>query len=380
MFPQLRHIASMAKPLSQHRLEENSLTSLPQQLRGRGAGFNPAARFERRHGQFVDDGWDSLAALPRLLTTVTEETPRTIITHNDSPDVGFDRSINPYRGCEHGCIYCYARPYHAHMGLSPGLDFESKLFAKPEAAALLRAELSAPGYRPRTIMLGVNTDAYQPLERRYRITRGLLEVMLEFRHPVGVITKSALITRDIDILKALAAQGLVKAAISLTTLDAKLARAMEPRAATPARRLDAIRQLATAGIPVTVMMAPVVPGLTDHEIERLLQAAQAAGASEAGYILMRLPHEVKDLFRDWLAREKPDRAARVMALVRDTRGGRDNDPEFGSRMVGSGPYAWQVGRRFQLACERLGLNRDRFRLNDTLFRTPPRPGDQLTLW
>ena len=376
----MRQYFAMAKPQNQPRFEQNFPTRLPQQTRGRGAGYNPAARFERHHGQYVDDGWESLAELPRLLTTVTLETPRQIITTNQSPDVGFDRSINPYRGCEHGCIYCYARPSHAHMGLSPGLDFESKLFAKPEAAERLRAELSAPGYRPRTIMIGVNTDAYQPIERRYRITRSLLEVMLEFRHPVGLITKSALITRDIDILKQLAAQGLVKVAVSLTTLDPRLARAMEPRAATPTRRLDAIRQLAEAGIPVTVMMAPIVPGLTDHEIEKLLAAAAGVGAREAGYVLMRLPHEVKDLFKDWLAKEKPDRAARVMALVRDTRGGRDNDPEFGSRMVGSGPYAWQLGRRFQMTCERLGLNRSKLQLNDGLFQRPPRPGDQLTLW
>jgi DNA repair photolyase len=376
----MRQYFAMAKPQNQPRFEQNFPTRLPQQTRGRGAGYNPAARFERHHGQYVDDGWESLAELPRLLTTVTLETPRQIITTNQSPDVGFDRSINPYRGCEHGCIYCYARPSHAHMGLSPGLDFESKLFAKPEAAERLRAELSAPGYRPRTIMIGVNTDAYQPIERRYRITRSLLEVMLDFRHPVGLITKSALITRDIDILKQLAAQGLVKVAVSLTTLDPRLARAMEPRAATPTRRLDAIRQLAEAGIPVTVMMAPIVPGLTDHEIEKLLAAAAGAGAREAGYVLMRLPHEVKDLFKDWLAKEKPDRAARVMALVRDTRGGRDNDPEFGSRMVGSGPYAWQLGRRFQMTCERLGLNRSKLQLNDGLFQRPPRPGDQLTLW
>ena len=376
----MRQYFAMAKPQNQPRFEQNFPTRLPQQTRGRGAGYNPAARFERHHGQYVDDGWESLAELPRLLTTVTLETPRHIITTNQSPDVGFDRSINPYRGCEHGCIYCYARPSHAHMGLSPGLDFESKLFAKPEAAERLRAELSAPGYRPRTIMIGVNTDAYQPIERRYRITRSLLEVMLDFRHPVGLITKSALITRDIDILKQLAAQGLVKVAVSLTTLDPRLARAMEPRAATPTRRLDAIRQLAEAGIPVTVMMAPIVPGLTDHEIEKLLAAAAGAGAREAGYVLMRLPHEVKDLFKDWLAKEKPDRAARVMALVRDTRGGRDNDPEFGSRMVGSGPYAWQLGRRFQMTCERLGLNRSKLQLNDGLFQRPPRPGDQLTLW
>lgn len=370
----------MGNPLKHAISIGNSDIALPQQVRGRGARINPAGRFERHHSDFIDDGWDSLAALPRLLTRVTEEAPRTIITSNSSPDVGFDRSINPYRGCEHGCIYCYARPYHAHMGLSPGLDFESRLFAKPEAAALLRAELSAPGYRPRTIMLGVNTDAYQPIERHYRITRQVLEVMLEFRHPVGLITKSALIIRDLDILKELAAQGLVKAAVSVTTLDSRLARAMEPRAATPGRRLDAMRQLAEAGVPVTIMMAPVIPGLTDHEIESVLKAGAAAGASEAGYILMRLPHEVKDLFKDWLTREKPASAARVMALVRDTRGGRENDPDFGSRMVGSGPYAWQLGRRFQLACERLGLNRVRFHPASHLFQRPPRPGDQLTLF
>ncbi|WP_374330344.1 PA0069 family radical SAM protein, partial [Aestuariivirga sp.] len=289
------------------------MTALDSQARGRGAGVNMAGRFEPFSRSLFDDGWQGLEDLPPFRTTVFEEKPRTIISRNDSPDVGFDQSINPYRGCEHGCSYCYARPAHSYMGLSPGLDFESKLFAKPEAAKLLRAELSARGYVPKTIALGANTDAYQPIERERRITRAILEVLSEFNHPVGIVTKSALVTRDIDILAPMAKKGLVKVAVSVTSLDPKLSRAMEPRAATPAKRLAAIAQLAAAGIPSVVMVAPIIPAVNDSEIEAILSAARTAGAVEAGYVMLRLPHEVKDVFKDWLQATMPDRATKVMS-------------------------------------------------------------------
>jgi DNA repair photolyase len=356
------------------------LRSLPQMERGRGARINPPARFERTSSEFFDDGWESLAEIPALKTEVFTETPKTIITRNDSPDISFDRSINPYRGCEHGCVYCYARPSHAYMGLSPGRDFESKLFIKPNAAALLREELTAPNYQPRTIALGSNTDCYQPIERQHRITRGLLETLLEFRHPVGIVTKSALVLRDLDLLKSLADQGLVKVAISITTLDGQLARGMEPRASTPMKRLAALEILAKAGIPTVVMMGPVIPGLNDSEIEQILRAARNSGAREAGYTMLRLPHGLKDIFKDWLAKEHPDRAAKVMSLVRDVRGGKESDPNFGTRMVGSGAYAWQIGRRFQLASQKLGLNVTRLKLRTDLFQPPPKSGEQMKLF
>jgi DNA repair photolyase len=317
--------------------------------------------------------------LPPLKTTVFQENPKTIITRNESPDISFDRSINPYRGCEHGCAYCYARPTHAYMGLSPGLDFESKLFVKPNAAALLREELTAPNYSPRTIAMGTNTDAYQPIERTYRVTRQILEVLSEFDHPVGIVTKSDLVLRDLDILAPMAAKGLSKVAISVTTLDSKLARKLEPRAPTPAKRLEALRQLSEAGVPTVVMIGPVIPGLNDSEIESILKAAYAAGVREAGYTMLRLPHEVKEIFKDWLDREAPDSAAKVMSLVRSVRGGKENEPAFGRRMTGSGPYAWSIGRRFEMACSRLGLNSKRVQLDSTKFHRPPQPGEQLTL-
>jgi DNA repair photolyase len=266
------------------------------------------------------------------------------------------------------------------MGLSPGLDFESKLFVKPNAAALLREEFTAPSYKPRTLALGSNTDPYQPVERDYRITRQILEVALEFRHPVGIVTKSALVTRDMDILKPMAELGLVKVAVSVTTLDGRLARAMEPRASTPTKRIDALRQLADNGIPSVVMLGPVIPAINDMEIESILKAAHGAGVREAGYTMIRLPHEVKDIFRDWLQREMPERAQKVLALVRDVHGGKDNETAFGRRHTGSGPYAWTVGRRFQMACQRLGINLARTRLRDDLFLRPPQPGEQLTLF
>jgi DNA repair photolyase len=361
-------------------LGTGKLAALPQLTRGRGAAVNPAGRFEAYVPELFDDGWGSLAELPALKTEVFIETPKTIITRNDSPDISFDRSINPYRGCEHGCVYCYARPAHAYMGLSPGRDFESKIFAKPNAAALLRGELTAPNYVPRTIALGANTDCYQPIERSHRITRSVIEVLAEFKHPFGIVTKSALVTRDIDVLAPLAAEGLVKVAVSLTTLNATLARSMEPRASTPSKRLAAIEALAKAGIPVVVMMGPVIPGLNDSEMETVLKAARNAGAKEAGYTMLRLPHEVKEIFKDWLEREQPDRAAKVMSLVRSVRSGKENDPEFGTRMVGSGPYAWQIGRRFQLSCQRLGLNVTRTKLRADLFNKPVAVGEQLRLF
>jgi DNA repair photolyase len=355
------------------------MTALPSQARGRGAGVNMPGRFETYSRSLFDDGWQGLEDLPAFRTTVFEEKPRTIISKNDSPDISFDQSINPYRGCEHGCSYCYARPAHAYMGLSPGLDFESKLFAKPDAAKLLRAELSAKNYVPKTIALGANTDAYQPIERERRITRAILEVLAEFNHPVGIVTKSALVTRDIDILAPMAKKGLVKVALSVTTLDPKLARAMEPRAATPAKRLAAMEQLSAAGIPTVVMVAPIIPAVNDSEIEAILSAARTAGAREAGYVMLRLPHEVKEVFKDWLLATMPERAHKVMSLVKSSSGGKDYDSTFGTRQTGTGPYAWTIGRRFELSCQRLGLNRSRLKLDTSHFHRPPQPGEQLAL-
>lgn len=308
-----------------------------------------------------------------------EEPARSIITRNDSPDISFDQSINPYRGCEHGCNYCYARPSHAYLGHSPGLDFETKLYAKTNAAELLAAELSSPRYVPKTIALGSNTDPYQPIERQRRITRQVLEVLAEARHPVGIVTKSALVTRDIDILAPMARQGLVKVALSITTLDRRLARAMEPRASTAAKRLDAVQALSKAGIPVAVMTAPIIPGLNDHEIETILKAARDAGATEAGYVLLRLPSELKELFREWLATEYPNRADRVIKLLRTMHGGRDYVAEFGERQRGAGPYAEQTGTRFRLALKRFDFNQRRQILRTDLFRRPAAQGGQMVL-
>ena len=360
-------------------LGTGKLTSLPQLERGRGARVNPGARFDQQAKAYVDDGWETLAEPQKLRTEIFTETPKTIIARNQSPDISFDRSINPYRGCEHGCVYCYARPTHACMGLSPGLDFESKLFVKPNAAALLREELTATNYQPATIALGANTDPYQPIERDYRITRQVIEVLQEFNHPFGIVTKSASVLRDLDILQPMAAKGLVKVAISLTTLDSDLARRMEPRASTPMKRLSALEILSKAGIPTVVMMGPVIPGLNDSEIENILKAARNAGVKEAGYTMLRLPLEVKEIFKDWLEKEYPDRAAKVMALIKSVRGGKENDPNFGTRMAGQGPYAWTIGRRFQLAAQRLGLNTNRVKLRTDLFAKPPRPGEQMSL-
>jgi len=345
-----------------------------------GALSNITGRFERNRGSFFDDGWQSLGDLPGLKTSVTHETPKRIITRNQSPDISFDRSINPYRGCEHGCIYCYARPTHAYMGLSAGLDFETRLFAKDSAPQLLEKELADPKYAPRTIAMGTNTDPYQPIERGLRITRGILEVLARANHPVGIVTKSALVTRDLDILAPMAEKGLVKVAISVTTLDHKLSRTMEPRAATPERRIEALRQLSEAGVPTAAMVAPVIPALNDAEIETILARVADAGAREAGYILLRLPLEVRDLFEEWLVSELPDRAAHVMSLVRSMRQGKDYDATWGRRMKGTGPYAWSIGRRFELAAKRNGLNQERVRLDTTRFVRPHGERRQLSLF
>ncbi|WP_299936777.1 PA0069 family radical SAM protein [uncultured Nitratireductor sp.] len=347
--------------------------------RGRAAGINPSGRYEPVSRHVFDDGWGSIEELPPFKTEVQVEKPRTIITRNSSPDISFDRSINPYRGCEHGCVYCFARPTHAYMGLSAGLDFEAKLFAKPDAARLLEREIAKPGYEPRTIAIGTNTDPYQPIEKKYRIMREILEVLEAHKHPVGIVTKSALVMRDMDILSRMAEQGLAKVALSVTTLDRKLARTMEPRAATPSRRLETVRALTEAGIPASVMMGPVIPGLTDCEIERILESAATAGAREAGYIILRLPLEVSPIFKEWLLRHAPDRYRHVVSLIRSMRGGKDYDAQWGKRMKGAGPYAWQIGRRFEIAAKRLGLNQEKRRLRSDLF-TPPTPGgEQLML-
>jgi DNA repair photolyase len=348
--------------------------------RGRGTASNAAGRYEPLARVAFDDGWQGLEQLPPFKTTVTVDATRKIITHNDSPDISFDRSINPYRGCEHGCVYCFARPTHAYLGLSPGLDFESKLFMKPNAPELLERELSAPGYSPKTIAIGTNTDPYQPIERRYQIMRHILEVLDRAGHPVGIVTKSALVLRDLDILTRMAKRDLVKVAISVTTLDPKLARVMEPRAATPPRRLGALRELVKAGVPASALVAPVIPAINDAEIERILEAIAETGVRNAGYVLLRLPLELKDLFREWLIENFPDRYRHVINLIRETRGGKDYDSTFGKRMTGSGPIAWMIGRRFEVACERLGFNLTSVKTTTEHFK-PPRPSaEQLDLF
>ncbi|MBE9604360.1 PA0069 family radical SAM protein [Acetobacteraceae bacterium H6797] len=346
--------------------------------KGRGAVSNPKVRFDRTGTEAFDDGWETLAeefaALPPLATTLTRDASRSAMAWNDSPDIGFDRSLNPYRGCEHGCVYCFARPSHAYLGLSPGLDFETKLIFKPELATLLEKELRKPGYTPRPVAIGSNTDPYQPVERTLKITRQVLEVLERFNHPVAIVTKSAGVLRDIDILSRMAAKGLVQVAISVTTLDAKLARLMEPRAATPERRLHAIETLAKAGIPAGVLAAPMIPGLNDAELERILERAAVMGASRAGYVILRLPLEIASLMEEWLHTHYPDRAARVLALIRQTRGGQIYDSRFGERMKGSGPYAELLANRFRVAATRLGLNQTRgAKLNCELFKVPEDP-------
>jgi DNA repair photolyase len=342
-------------------------------IHGRGALGNASGRFEAYIRSVESDGWNLAEDGPGPRTEVKEERARSIVTRNDSPDISFDRSVNPYRGCEHGCIYCYARPTHPYLGLSAGLDFETKIFAKTNAAEILERELSAPGYEPRTIAIGTNTDPYQPIERRLQVMRQILEVLAKASHPVGIITKSALVLRDLDILAPMARKGLVKVALSVTTLDPVLARAMEPRASTPSLRLDALRGLAEAGIPTAVMVAPIIPGLTDHEIETILARAAAMGAREAGYVLLRLPLEVGELFTQWLDANFSERRDRVLGLLRSMRGGRISEATFGRRMTGSGPYAWMIGRRFELAVARCGLTKTRMPLRTDLFVPPASP-------
>ncbi|MDO1560347.1 PA0069 family radical SAM protein [Brevundimonas sp. 2R-24] len=355
----------------------------PPSLKGRGARSNATGRYEKQVRETFDDGWEpSEPDQPPtpLKTELQPDRSRTIIARNDSPDIGFERSINPYRGCEHGCTYCYARPGHAYLGLSPGLDFETRLFFKADAPRLLQKELSRKGYRPERIHIGGVTDPYQPIERKLKITRQVLEVLERFNHPFSIITKSDLVTRDVDIIGRMAARDLAGTYISVTTLDRSLARAMEPRAATPARRIAAIRALAEAGVPVGVGFAPVIPGLNDHELEAVLEAAAEAGARSAMYVTLRLPLEIKDLFQEWLAEARPDRAARVMSLIRQSRGGKDYDAQWGSRMKGTGPVADLVGARFAAACKRLGLNREPRTVDLTQFRVPGAFSAQMDLF
>ncbi len=349
--------------------------------KGRGTVSNAGGRYESTTHVSEDDGWGVLdAELPPLKTIVTNEAARTIISRNDSPDIPFDRSINPYRGCEHGCVYCFARPTHAYQGLSPGLDFESRLFAKPNAAALLAKELRKPGYKCEVMALGSNTDPYQPIERHQRITRGLLEVLAEYHHPVAIVTKSALIERDIDILAVMAQKNLATVYLSITTLDKTLAHRMEPRAATPQRRLETLRTLHAAGIPVGVLSAPMIPALNDTELEAILEAAVDAGARRAGYVLVRLPLEIKDFFQEWLLEHYPLKAEHVMSLIRQSHDGKEYDATFGTRMRGTGGYADMIENRYRLACKRLGLNQQRSSLDTEQFRVPLQSGDQLALF
>jgi DNA repair photolyase len=360
------------------------MPAIPQPRKGRGAATNASGRFEAAERVAFDDGWSVPGAEPEpmpLTTILSVDATRTIIARNTSPDIGFDRSINPYRGCEHGCIYCYARPSHAFLGLSPGLDFETRIFYKPQAAALLTAELSKKGYACRPIALGSNTDPYQPAERRLGIMRAVLEVLRDFRHPVTIVTKGALIQRDIDILAEMATLRLACVTLSVTTLDRGLARVMEPRAATPQRRLETISALAKAGIPTGVLSAPMIPALNDAEMEDILAAAKDAGAATAGYTMLRLPLELKALFKEWLETHMPGKAAHVMSLVAQSHGGKLYDSAWGKRMVGYGPYADMLSMRFDRACRRLGLARRHSEPLDTaLFRPPAQKGDQLALF
>ena len=350
--------------------------------KGRGATINPEGRFETRTHEAFDDGWFQDPVETRPQTIVAEERVKSIISHNDSPDVPFSRSINPYRGCEHGCIYCYARPSHGYLGLSPGLDFETRLFAKVNAAEVLTAELARPGYRCEMIALGANTDPYQPIEREYRVTRSIIEVLARCEHPVGIVTKNALIERDIDLLAPMAERNLVRVYVSLNNLDHEIARRLEPRCSAPARRLEAMRRLSRAGIPVGVLAAPVIPFLIDDQLERVLEAAWEAGARSASYILVRLPYEISGLFRAWLEHHFPLKAAHVMSRINAMRGGRDNDPRFGSRMRGNGEFAELLEQRFHIACRRVGFDAEerRYRDLDTTRFCPPNSSGQLALF
>ncbi len=349
-------------------------------LKGRGALSNPAGRFERTGIEAIDDGWYVEEQPGSIETTLEPDRAKHVISTNDSPDIGFEYSINPYRGCSHGCIYCYARPSHSYMGLSPGRDFETRLFYKADAAQVLERELARPSYICKPIMLGANTDPYQPAERDMRVTRSVLEVLARCRHPVSIVTKGALVVRDIDVFTDLARDGLVTVTVSITTLDPDIKRTLEPRAASPQARLRAVEQLSRAGVPVGILVAPVIPALTDHEMEQIMETAVQAGARWAAYVMLRLPYEVKDLFREWLTEHHPHRAAHVMSLIQDIRGGRDNDPNFGTRMKGTGPVAQLIRNRFHVAHRRLGLDSiERTQLQTTLFRRPGIAGAQMDL-
>ena len=371
---------SVNKPSAKKHLYHNDIpfsvdtwSPLANRTSGRGALSNESGRFEPHQTSPFDDGWGGLEEdLPKLETEILKETPKTALTYNTSPDISFDRTVNPYRGCEHGCIYCFGRPAHAYSGLSPGLDFETKIFVKPGIVELLEKELSRARYSPRTIVLGGDTDIYQPIEKKLKITRRLIELMARAKHPFGFVTKSALVLRDLDLLASLAEQDLVRAAVSLTSLDNKLSRRMEPRAAAPHRRLATIRALSAAGIPVTVMTAPIVPAINDMEIERLLAAASDAGATRAGYVLLRLPREISHLFQEWLAANYPDRAEKVMTQMRAMRGGKDYQSEFVLRQTGQGEYARLIAQRFKKAAKRFNLNKPALNLRTDLF-CPPRP-------
>lgn len=349
-------------------------------IKARGVASNESGRFERFATEACDDGWEMEEELPTLRTEVREEVARSVVTYNRSPDLPFDRSINPYRGCEHGCVYCFARPTHAYLGLSPGLDFETRLIARPNAAEVLRKELSSARYKVATIAMGTNTDPYQPIEKQHKITRACLQVLREFQHPVAIVTKGAMIERDLDILTPMAQLGLVRVGISLTTLDPGLSRRMEPRAPSPVRRLATIRRLTDAGVPVRVMTSPLIPGLTDHELESMLEAGRDAGADSATWIMLRLPREVSELWQSWLHQHEPARAEKVMSKLREMHGGRDYDPRWGHRMRGEGEYAGLVAKRFNLAVKRLGLATRTPPLRCDLFSRPAQAGDQLTLF
>jgi DNA repair photolyase len=352
-----------------------------QSFKGRGVSSNVPGRFDSLTLEQTDDGWYQDEIVENLTETVLPDRARSVITSNDSPDVGFEVSINPYRGCSHGCVYCFARPSHAYLGLSPGLDFETKLFYKADAVEILEAELAKPRYVCKTIALGINTDGYQPLEKRLEVTRGILSVLARCRHPVTIVTKSALIIRDLDLLADLAKDRLVSVMLSITSLTNDIKRTLEPRTASPQARLRVIQQLTEAGVPAGVLVAPVIPAITDHEMEDILAAAKAAGATRAGYVLLRLPHELKVLFREWLAEHYPDRAKHVMSLINQARGGKDYDSQFGTRMRGTGPYAELLRTRFDLAKRKLGFAGadERYELDTTLFRPPSPDTPQLSL-
>lgn len=376
--PPPESLARIAKSADKDVLQRSMVSHM--RNRGRGAQSNVTSRFEPHVREDFDDGWQSLETLPAFQTNVHEERAKSIITKNESPDLNFDRSINPYRGCEHGCSYCFARQTHAYLGHSAGLDFERELYAKVNAAERLREELSRKKYAAKPIAIGTNTDPYQPIERERKIMRQILEVLLEFKHPVTIVTKSALIVRDLDLLTELAKLRLVHVAMSITTLDRKLSRQLEPRASTPSKRLEAVELLSASGIPTMVMAAPMIPAINDSELEKIIDAAAAQGAIAAGMIMLRLPGEVRNVFREWLLRFYPDKLRHVLNLVRDVREGRDNDPRFGTRMVGQGPYAYQMQRRFELALNRNGLKKRLPHLRTDLFTQPQDQDDQLSLF